>query len=462
MKEYRFGPFRLSLAERRLWRGAEDVPLIPRYFDLLVLLVERRRTAVHRQQIFDVVWSDVIVSDGALTQAIRTLRRALGDEARDPQFIRTVSRHGYQFVGEVEELSDSRPASPDAAVSPVAGTAGADPPAADNGAMDLLVARLLDTGHRWSDDERRAAAAELLARGLDRVVERLQGPGSWEARALLRDARWDVARAETVPLFGTPGALSAARALVRLRARQWRRAAAARWRAATLGGGLAGAFAGTVGAALLYLLPGATAGSSVFLSLALIGALVGFAGAAIVGAALCVVEVELRSARGPGLVLAGALAGGAAGFAGNGVARMLVADLFGKSIRLLGGVEGAVIGLGVGLGYAIATRGLSGGGLAAPHGWQRVRVVAVCGLVTATAAGLLGAFGGRLVGASLDALADVFDRSSVGLGVLARQLGEGQLRPFSISLVSAFEGLSFGAGVAAGITTRPAADEDAP
>ena len=78
-------------------RGDTEIPLIPRYFDLLVLLVERRNEAVNREEIFDKVWNDVIVSDGAMTQAIRILRKSLGDPAKDPRFIRTVSRHGYQF-----------------------------------------------------------------------------------------------------------------------------------------------------------------------------------------------------------------------------------------------------------------------------------------------------------------------------------------------------------------------------
>ena len=47
------------------------VRLIPRYFDLLLLLVEERQRAVSRQEIFDRVWADVVVSDGALTQATR-------------------------------------------------------------------------------------------------------------------------------------------------------------------------------------------------------------------------------------------------------------------------------------------------------------------------------------------------------------------------------------------------------
>ena len=102
---FRFGSFVLSPARRQLLNEGHEVSLIPRYFDLLLLLVERRHEAVSRRVIFDTVWSDVVVSDGALTQAVRTLRRALGDDPRAPSYIRTVSRHGYRFVfdGVVEE-----------------------------------------------------------------------------------------------------------------------------------------------------------------------------------------------------------------------------------------------------------------------------------------------------------------------------------------------------------------------
>ncbi len=103
---YRFSDFTLSPQRRLLVREGREVPLIPRYFDLLVLLIERRHEAVHRREIFDLVWRDVIVSDSALSQAIRTIRRALGDDSREPRFIRTVSRHGYRFVLDVVEEED--------------------------------------------------------------------------------------------------------------------------------------------------------------------------------------------------------------------------------------------------------------------------------------------------------------------------------------------------------------------
>ena len=105
---YRFAEFTVSPSRRILIRDGREVPLIPRYFDLLVLLLERRDQAVHRRDILDVVWYDVVVSDGALSQAIRTLRRALDDTAREPAFIRTVSRHGYRFIHpEVVEDEDA-------------------------------------------------------------------------------------------------------------------------------------------------------------------------------------------------------------------------------------------------------------------------------------------------------------------------------------------------------------------
>ena len=107
---FRFDDFVLAPRQRVLLRNGTPVPLIPKYFDLLVLLVERRHDAVPKEAMFSTVWSDVIVSDGALAQAVRTLRRTLGDNSREPKFIRTVSRHGYQFVyaGVVEEADDRR------------------------------------------------------------------------------------------------------------------------------------------------------------------------------------------------------------------------------------------------------------------------------------------------------------------------------------------------------------------
>lgn len=144
---YRFSDFTLSPQQRLLVRDGQEVPLIPRYFDLLVLLVERRHEAVHRQEIFDRVWTDAVVSDSALSQAVRTIRRALGDDSREPRFIRTVSRHGYRFVfpDVVEESDDApraAPAEPDppAPLSPARAAATAWPRGAAGGALAGIAA----------------------------------------------------------------------------------------------------------------------------------------------------------------------------------------------------------------------------------------------------------------------------------------------------------------------------------
>lgn len=123
MPRYRFDDFVLSPRRRMLLRNGVEQPLIPRYFDLLVFLVERRQEAVHRRDIFDRVWSDVNVSDSALSQAIRSIRVTLGDDSKEPRYVRTVSRHGYRFVfPEVkeEEEDDAGEVAPPPSADPIA------------------------------------------------------------------------------------------------------------------------------------------------------------------------------------------------------------------------------------------------------------------------------------------------------------------------------------------------------
>jgi len=117
---YRFGELLLSPNRRLLLRGADEVALPPRCLDLLVVLVAERRRAVSREELHERVWGGAAVTDGAFTQAVRTLRRALGDDdPKQPLFIRTVARTGYQFVyPEVVEESDDTPLrAPDASTA---------------------------------------------------------------------------------------------------------------------------------------------------------------------------------------------------------------------------------------------------------------------------------------------------------------------------------------------------------
>jgi len=99
---YRFGGFELDAAERQLRRDGAEIGLNARYLDALILLVGARGQLVTKDRFMDAVWRGIPVTDEALTQCIRTLRRTLGDEASDPRFIATVPKFGYRFVGVIE------------------------------------------------------------------------------------------------------------------------------------------------------------------------------------------------------------------------------------------------------------------------------------------------------------------------------------------------------------------------
>jgi DNA-binding winged helix-turn-helix (wHTH) protein len=106
---YRFEAFELDCANRQLRRDGVPVELGSRYFDALALLVGRAGELVSKDAFMAEVWHGIPVTDEALTQCIRTLRRALGDAAGTPRFIQTVPKHGYRFIAPLS-VTDPRPA----------------------------------------------------------------------------------------------------------------------------------------------------------------------------------------------------------------------------------------------------------------------------------------------------------------------------------------------------------------
>lgn len=106
---FRFGRFTLDVESRLLCRDGAALDVSSRYFDALVLLVRNAGGLVPKDKFMDVVWRGVPVTDEALTQCIRSLRRALDDDAARPSFIETVPKHGYRFIAEVI-VGDAMPA----------------------------------------------------------------------------------------------------------------------------------------------------------------------------------------------------------------------------------------------------------------------------------------------------------------------------------------------------------------
>jgi DNA-binding winged helix-turn-helix (wHTH) protein len=451
MPSYRFHQFVLSPRRRILLRNGEEVPLIPRYFDLLVFLVEHRHEAVHRRDIFDRVWRDVIVSDSALSQAIRTIRRVMGDDSREPRFIRTVSRHGYRFVfADVVEGGDEI----DGPVTPSAAPAAPPVPAAAVDAYQPLLERL--TSKAATDDEEQREAAEMLhALGTTEALARLgTRPGHALARALLRDTRWDVAQAGAVPIFGQPSAFAVTRELVRLRLRRAASLAAARWAGASVGGGVAGVLAGGVGGLLLMASPASSASAAVIPMLAIVGGSCGAVGGAGVGAGLSAAEAIARSRRALALIAGGALGGAIVGFAVQWLGRWSLEALVGISLRTGGGLEGLLIGGAAGLGYSIATSRVEGG-LAAPRGGRRIATAAVTAAACGLAALLVSLGGMPLVGGTIHAIAQASAGSQATLTPLGRLIGEPDFGRVTASIIGTGEGALFGFGLALGLTRRP-------
>ncbi|WP_440999910.1 winged helix-turn-helix domain-containing protein [Fodinibius sp. SL11] len=114
---YRFDDFDLDVENRQLWQDGRQVELNGRYFDALVLLVQEHGQLVEKDQFFSEVWDDVVVSDSALTQCIKEIRKQLGDNASNPQYIQTVPGYGYRFIGLVKTNASSKGAQDEPASS---------------------------------------------------------------------------------------------------------------------------------------------------------------------------------------------------------------------------------------------------------------------------------------------------------------------------------------------------------
>lgn len=98
---YEFGAFRLETAERRLSREGKVVPLAPKVFDTLVLLLDNAGHLVTKDELMTVLWRDMVVEEANLTKNIWLIRKALGEESAATPFIETVPKVGYRWVAPV-------------------------------------------------------------------------------------------------------------------------------------------------------------------------------------------------------------------------------------------------------------------------------------------------------------------------------------------------------------------------
>ena len=107
-KRARIGGWSVDPALDALRRGAETVRLEPKAMELLLVLASRPGQVVSREELLSTVWPGVVVGDEALSQVVTKLRKALGDDARVPTYIETISKRGYRLIAQVEPLEGGR------------------------------------------------------------------------------------------------------------------------------------------------------------------------------------------------------------------------------------------------------------------------------------------------------------------------------------------------------------------
>jgi predicted ATPase/DNA-binding winged helix-turn-helix (wHTH) protein len=118
--EVHFDRHRFDPQTGRLWAGRREISLTPRAAAVLAALVARPGQLVTRQELFQSVWGDTVVSDAALTACIQELRGALADDARRPRFIETRHRRGYRFAARVHpSAAPGAPAPPRSKPAPL-------------------------------------------------------------------------------------------------------------------------------------------------------------------------------------------------------------------------------------------------------------------------------------------------------------------------------------------------------
>lgn len=352
---YRFGPFLLDLPNREFTRDGARLDLNTRYFDALVLLVREQGRLVHKERFFEEVWNDVVVSDSALTQCIKEIRRLIGDDVANPRFIETVPRHGYRFIAEVRFENQT------------------------------------STPHSSRDVN-----------------------GSLETESPAPSAR---------PLHTNTPPTAFSQAM-----------------ATTLAGTLGGAAAGLVGGLLYgFGIASAPAGeglgtASVLLVLISVTGFLGTVGGFGIGAGMA--AADQASGGGAGWrIVGGALGGMLIG----GSVKLLGVDaftlLFGRApAGITGGMEGAALGLAVGLGA------LLGGGVDTSVWWRPVAAASATGAAVGV---LIALAGGHLMGGSLDLLAQSFADSRLQLDALGQFFGEVRFGETTRIVLAGIEGAIF-------------------
>ena len=103
---YEFGPFRLDLSERQLFRDGKPLSMTPKAFETLVMLVRKSGRIVEKDDLLAEVWKDTFVEEANISRHIWMLRKTLGENENGQSYIETIPRRGYRFIADVKEVGN--------------------------------------------------------------------------------------------------------------------------------------------------------------------------------------------------------------------------------------------------------------------------------------------------------------------------------------------------------------------
>ncbi|MEM6818537.1 MAG: winged helix-turn-helix domain-containing protein [Pseudomonadota bacterium] len=109
MTTFHFDDLSLDTARRTLSRGDQSIDIGGLSYDLLSTLVEAAPNAVDQTELAEAVWHNRVVTPETLSQRVRLVRSALGDDADAPRYIRTIRGFGYQLIPEISRIQDPLP-----------------------------------------------------------------------------------------------------------------------------------------------------------------------------------------------------------------------------------------------------------------------------------------------------------------------------------------------------------------
>ena len=206
---YRLGEFEVDPAKGRLRRNGQDQYLRRMTFHVLLYLIEQRERLVSKDELFEQVWHGVTVTDDALVKCIVEIRKALGDDRRQPRFIKTVSRAGYRLIADVEEILP-------AITAHLSSDSAPDLAPAQTSAIEVEEEGEEETG-RWGDGETERRGDRATGRRGDEATRRGgEGKLSYEIenRPVAPSPRRPVALSPRRPVVGASTLAIAAIAII--------------------------------------------------------------------------------------------------------------------------------------------------------------------------------------------------------------------------------------------------------